>query len=1132
MKLTDVAIDNRTSVFILIVIIIILGVSAYITLPRESAPDISIPLVIVSTPYIGVSPEDIESLVTKKLEKEINSISEVKNITSSSFEGYSLIRVEFESGYNIDDALQKVRDKVNKAEPELPPDVEKPEIIEINFSEFPILTLNIAGPYGLVKLKDIAEDLKDDIEKVPGVLDVKINGGIEREVKVDVDLNKLNHYNIRFDDILNAINNENRTIPGGSIDVNNSSFLVRIPGEFKKPYIIENIIIKLHEGQPVYIKNLADVSYGFKDRSTFARLNSNDAVSVDVTKRVGENIIRIADDVKSIIADKKKELPTDLQLYISTDLSKDIKKQVMELENNIFSGLILVVGVLFFFLGVRNALFVAIAIPLSMLISFFILQAMNVTLNFVVLFALILALGMLVDNAIVIIENIYKFLEDGETLIDAAKKGASEVAWPVLTSTMTTVAAFFPLLFWSGVTGEFMFYIPLVLIITLLSSLFVALVINPVVASVLMKLERPGEKPVTLFQKVTYPFSRVTHIFVDVLLPKVLQYYKDFLETALGAPRPKGRIINKRNWYGLLSIVIYFFIIGSISEFVSGIVLIIISIGLGIGIFLLFTNSRLKVLWVTFLILLNITEFYGVLGHGVEFFPSVQPQRIYINLESPSGTNINMSDKIVNSIEQKLAEFNSNDIRDVLAVVGASSNQFDGGSNSTPNKSTLTVQFIDYEDRQNSSSDTMEEIRDIVLKTAGAEVLVKKEDMGPPVGPPVNIEISGEDYTLLGNFASMVSDIVKEVPGLVDLNDDYDAGRPEVRVEIDREKAALYGMNTALVANAVRTAINGATASKYRVDEDEYDITVRLREDQRNSLDALKNLKIIYNNDQGKTLSVPLIAIADVEQSKGPGAIKRKNLKRVITVTANAQEGFNANEVLDNVKAQLVDFKLPPGYSIDFTGQNEEQDKASAYLGKAFSIALLMIFMILVIQFNSLSQPLIIMSAVIISLIGVFIGLILYAMPFGIIMTGIGVISLAGVVVNNNIVLIDYINVLRRRGLSRREAVVNAGLRRFRPVTLTAITTILGLIPLTFGFGFDMYTLSFTGGGESAEFWKSMGIAVIFGLAFATVLTLVIVPVMYSALDDLPDAVKQLMDLIKSSVRRLIRYISKKPARV
>ncbi|MGD8306813.1 MAG: efflux RND transporter permease subunit, partial [Ignavibacteria bacterium] len=505
MKITNVAIDNRTSVFILVIIIIMMGLSAYITLPREASPDISIPLVIVSTPYFGVSPEDIESLITQKIEKEINNISEVKEITSSSFEGYSLIRVEFESGYDIDEALQKVRDKVNKAEPDLPPDVEKPEIVEINFSEFPILVANIAGPYSLVKLKDIAEDLQDEIEKVDGVLDVKISGGLEREVSVNVDINKLNHYNVRFDDIIGAIADENKTIPGGSIDVNNSSFLVRVPGEFDEPYIIENIIVKLKDGYPIYIKDLAEVNYGFEDRKTYARLNEQNAVSISVSKSVGENIIQIADKVKEILDKKRDELPSNVQIYISSDQSVDIKKMVRELENNIFSGLVLVVTILFFFLGVRNAFFVAIAIPLSMLISFFVLQSIGVTLNFVVLFGLILALGMLVDNAIVIIENIYKFLEEGNSLLEAAKLGTGEVAWPVTTSTFTTVAVFFPLLFWPGVVGEFMLYIPVVLIVTLLSSLFVALVINPVFASRFMKLEHPSDEPETLMQKIIYP---------------------------------------------------------------------------------------------------------------------------------------------------------------------------------------------------------------------------------------------------------------------------------------------------------------------------------------------------------------------------------------------------------------------------------------------------------------------------------------------------------------------------------------------------------------------------------------------------------------------------------------------------
>jgi len=877
--------------------------------------------------------------------------------------------------------------------------------------------------------------------------------------------------------------------------------MVRIPGEFSEPYLIEDIIVKLKDGTPVYVKDLADVSYGFKDRKTYARLNGENAVAMEISKRVGENIIDIADQVKEILTQKERELPSDLKLYITIDESKNIKRLVHELENNIFSGLVLVIAVLFFFLGIRNAIIVAIAIPLSMLMAFLILQSLNVSLNMVVLFSLILVLGMLVDNAIVIIENIYKFLEEGNSLSEAAKLGTAEVAWPVFTSTMTTVAAFSPLLFWPGVVGEFMRYIPLVLVITLLSSLFVALVINPVFASVFMKLEHPDDKPETLFQKILYPFNRITHFFIDIFLPKILSYYKRVLLTALGAPRSSEQKVNKRNKFGLISILLFFIVVAVLTKLLPDAAAIIISIGIGIGILFLFTNNKLRVLWGTILMLFGITQIYGLFGHGIEFFPKSQPPSIFISVEAPSGASLEMSNRIVKEIEKKLFDFGNRNIKDVVAVVGASNNPFDGGS-STPNKSTITVQFIDFDKREQSSLITTEEIRNIVIQTAGADVLVKQQAMGPPVGFPISIELSGEDYKTLGLLAEKIRGEIKSVPGVVDLKDDYDVGKPEFRVEVDREKAALYSMSTGMIAGAIRTAINGSTASKYRVGEDEYDITVRLKEDQRSDINALETLEIIYNNKKGKTLSVPLISVATITRSKGPGSIRRKDLKRVITVSANVKEDFNQNYVLNNVKEVLSDFKLPPNYAIEYTGQNKEQAKASAFLGKAFMVAILLIFLILVIQFNSLSQPLIIMSAVIISLIGVFIGLIVYAMPFGIIMTGIGVISLAGVVVNNNIVLIDYINVLRRRGIDRREAIIRAGLRRFRPVTLTAITTILGLIPLTFGFGFDIYSFTFSGSGESAEFWMSMGIAVIFGLAFATVLTLVIVPTFYSTLDD------------------------------
>ncbi len=1104
MKLTEVSIDNRTSVFILILVIIIGGVFSYMSLPREAAPDVQIPLVIVATPYFGVSPEDIESLVTQPIEKELNGISEVKEITSSSTEGFSNIKVEFDSGFDIDDALQKVRDKVDKAEKELPDDVEKPQIIELNFSEFPIFTYNISGPLSLVKLKDIADDMKDDIENIDGVLEVKISGGLEREVKVDVDINKLIHYNIRFDDIIEAIQSENKTIPGGSIDLGNSSFLVRVPGEFDKPYIIQDLIVKMKDGFPVYVKDVAKVDYSFAERSTYARLNGADCVTLNISKQTGSNIIDIADGIKNIISEYELSLPESIQFAVTVDMSNDIRRSVKNLENNIFSGLVLVLLVLFVLLGLRNATFVALAIPLSMLISFIVLSMLDITLNFVVLFALILALGMLVDNAIVIIENTYKFLEEGADLLTAAKQGAKEVAWPITTSTLTTLMVFGPLMFWPGIIGDFMKYLPITLIITLTASLFVALVINPVLASKYMKLEKKGEeKSNTFWGKVLKPLHKITHFFGDNLLPKTIGIYESKLRKVLGEDRDPNKKVNKRNWLGIIALVLFLFVYGIINSIpqLPSFVALLLGTALGIGVIFVFTNLRLKVLASSFLLLVIIINLYGMFGHGVEFFPAVDPERVFVNIESPTGTNIEASNQIAKNIEKQLSKFTEVDVREYVANVGSSSNQFDA-TTATPNKSTITIQFVNFHNREQSSLITADEIRDAIINIAGADVEVKKEEHGPPVGVPIGVEIIGEDFDKLGGLSEDIIKEISAIDGIVDLKDDYDGGRPEIRINIDREKAALYQMNTSVIANSIRTAINGFTASKYRINEEEYDIKVRLQKDQREDVEILNNMRIVYNTKKGKTMSVPLVSVATIEYTKGPGSIKRKDLKRVVTITGNVDAAFNANEVLQQVKVMLAEYNLPQDYRIEYGGQDKEQKKAANFLTKAFIIGFMGIMMILVIQFNSFSQPLMIMIAVAISLVGVFIGLTVMAMPFGIIMTGIGVISLAGVVVNNNIVLIDYINILRERGLSIKDAALRAGVRRFRPVVLTAITTILGLIPLTFGFGFDIYTFSIESGGADSAFWRPMGVAVIFGLLFGTILTLVVVPVMYSVFSD------------------------------
>lgn len=1018
-SITDFSIAHKTSVFALCVIILIMGVGSYMSLPKESSPSITIPLIIVNVVYPGVSPKDMESLVTKKLETKLDEIRQVKELRSTSAEGYVVVEVEFEPNMDIESALQRVRDKVNQAKPEMPKDIEEPYVGEVSFDDFPILLLNISGHYGLVRLKDLADDLKDRIESVPGVLSADISGELEREVQVDIDPIRLRAYDLALSDVIETIQDENLTIPAGSVDGGSVDFTVRVPGEFDDPSIVGDLVVTSVGDRPVHIRDLADVRYGFKERETLARQDGVPCITISVRKRSGENLIRIADAVKGIIDEMSPAFPPTTEVTVVADQSKEIRDIVRDLENNIFSGLVLVVLVLFAFLGFRNSLFVAIAIPLSMLISFIVIAALGYTLNMVVLFSLILALGMLVDNAIVIVENIYRHRTEGYSRGEASSKATNEVAIPVIASTITTLCAFGPMIFWPDIIGEFMKYLPITLIITLTSSLFVALVINPTFCAVFINAGEEGKR------------SRVDRLFV-----RFRSYYKGQLEWAL---RHRGPALA--------------------------------------GIFV--------VLVVTFVA-------YGFLGKGVEFFPDTDPNYAYIDVVAPLGTRLEVSDELVRGIEKEIPRFP--DIKHYVANPGSASDIFWGGGGGTPHHSRITVEFLDREERTQSSKLTVEQFRERFTRTPGARVDVTVPEGGPPTGAPVDVEILGPEFEVLGRLAGQVKQTIKDIPGLVDLQDDFDEGRPEIRVQIDREKAALYGLSTGLIASTIQTAIMGTEASKYRVGEDEYDITVRFREKDRKALEDLDRITIFYEGAH-----IPLANVAKFEMRGGLGTIIRKNQDRVVSVTANT-EGRLSNDVLIDVIARLDEFPLPPGYSIRFSGETEEQDEASAFLSKAFGIAVLLIFLVLISQFDSIVLPFVIITAVILSLIGVLWGLVLLRMPFGIIMTGVGVISLAGVVVNNAIVLIDYIQKLRRRGLEKSEAIVHAGAVRLRPVLLTAVTTILGLIPLSTGMTFDVRDMSFTIGGESSDWWGPMGVAVIFGLAVATFLTLVIVPVLYSVL--------------------------------
>ncbi|MEE9471670.1 MAG: efflux RND transporter permease subunit [Gemmatimonadota bacterium] len=1085
--LTSLAVDHPTSVLVLTAIIILGGLVSYLRIPKESMPEITVPFVAVNTSYSGVAPEDIETLITRPLEEELNEIADAQEITSTSVEGYSSILIEFTAGMDMTEALQLVREKVDIAKPEIPAAAEEPMILEFNLSEFPIMQVNVSGEYSLRRLKEVAEDLQDRIEIIPSVLEVTLSGGLEREVQVNVDLARLQFYGLAFDDVIEVIREENLTIPGGTIDVGEREYLVRVPGEFEDTRLIEDIVVWSPGDRPVYVRDIAEVEFGFKEQDSFARLDGNSVVTLGIVKRTGENIIETSDAVKKAIEDSEAGFPATTVVKITSDQSEEIRKMVSNLENNIVSGLILVVAVLLFFLGIANASFVGIAIPLSMLLSFSIMQLIGFTMNMVVLFSLILALGMLVDNAIVVVENTYRFMEQGHDRKKAAKYGTAEVAMPVIAATATTLAAFAPMTFWPGIIGEFMAYLPLTLIITLSASLFVAVVVNPTICSLFMQLDgekAPGLTPVarwtligaavvaflialasnalaavllTVTASLLWAIHRwalrpIGHWFQATALPAVLRRYEVLLRWSLGH---RGRVMAGMG-------------------------------GVLVGSLLLF----------------------GMFNAGIEFFPEdIPPETVYVQVEMPPGTRAEATDEVVKLVERELAALPiTGDFESVVSTVGSGGNRGSGS-----NEGTIAVNFIDFEVRERDSFESLELMRNTVgQRVAGAEITVEKPQDGPGSGPPVNIELSGEDDRVLEALADEAYRLLANAPvarKLEGLESDLADARPELRIEVDRERAALFGLSTAEVGATIRSAINGTEVSEFRYGEEEYDIVVRLAERYRSNLDALADLTVVPE-DGGQ---VPLSSVASWQVEESYSGINRKDLERVATISADVRSAYNANAVLAEVRTELAGFEasLPPGYALSYTGQQEDQQESQAFLFGAFLMALMLIAMILVSQFDSVFRPVIILSSVLLSTVGVLLGLLVFRMPFGVIMTGVGVISLAGVVVNNAIVLVDYIGILRKRdGLGEHESLVVGGLTRFRPVMLTAITTVMGLTPLAIGLNFDFKGLftrlnpNIFWGGEQAAWWGPMAIAVIAGLTFATFLTLVMVPVMHSLTDD------------------------------
>ena len=1022
MKISNYALSNRPAVYVLVFLFVLIGLRSYLTLPRESSPDVNIPYIVVVTSWYGTSPEDMEKLVTNKIEQELGEINELQEMSSSSMDGISQIFLEFDIEANIDVMMAKVRDKVDLARPELPADVDEPLIQEISFDDFPIISVNLTADYDLAQLKTVAENLQDEFEQIEGVLDVVISGGLEREVQINVDPDRLRHYRLNIEDVQYAILNENFNMPGGEMDLGDYSFLLRVPGEVNEPHEIEDFVVKADDHFPVYIRDVATVTVGYKDLTSTARLEGQNCITLDISKKAGENLIRICDRAHEIVDEQLPNLPPTTRVTFTGDQSKDIRSMVDDLQNGVLNGLLLVILVLVFFMGFRTSLFVAAAIPLSMLISFWVLDIFGHTLNMVVLFSLILALGMLVDNAIVVVENIYRFMEEGHSPSSAARKGVGEVAWAVTASTATTLCAFVPMLGWPGIVGEFMSFLPITLIITLSASLFVALIVNPVFCASLLKVRKK-----------------------DTSGPQRSAFEQTWLAT---------RYRSLIGWA---------------------------------------LDHRLVVMLLSFSVLIGMMALYGAFGRGIEFFPDTDPRLVTVSFEQPSGTRLERTDEHLLGVEHRLHDWPN--VRTYVARAGVGGDIFSGGGNPS-HKGRITVDMVDREYRERSTNETMASIRETITSEPGTIITVEKQEEGPPTGKPVNIEIHGDDYLTLGDLTEKVMNTVRDTPGLVNLQSNYDSGKPEIQVVIDRDRAAYLGLSTGMIANAIRGAFNGLETGTWREGDDDVDITVRFDPQSRTSMEDIENVHLVIEGGD----MVPLSSVADVVMTTGFGTITHIDEDRVITISGDV-EGRLDNEVLVEVQQRLSSFELPHGYKIEFTGASEDQDEASEFLQGAFLMAVFLIAMVLVLQFNSVTTPLVIIVSVLLSLIGVFMGLLVMHKPFGIVMTGVGVISLAGVVVNNAIVLLDYTIKLRNRGLAKREALVKAGVTRLRPVLLTAITTILGLVPMATGINYQFTDLRWVTESDSSQFWSSMAAAVIFGLAIATVLTLVVVPVMYSLVD-------------------------------
>jgi multidrug efflux pump subunit AcrB len=1110
---TTWSIKNKTSIYLLMIFVSLGGIYQFVTLPKEQFPDIVIPTIYVQTIYVGNSPKDIENLVTRPIEKQIKGITgaKIKKFTSTSQQDFSAIQVEFDTDVKTDVALQKVKDAIDKAKADLPTDLTSPPTaLEVSFSEQPIMYVNLSGDYDLVRLKKYADDLKDKLEDLTQINRVDIVGAPEREFQINVDNYRMQSAGVTFDDISNAVQRENIDISGGLLDVGNMKRNLQLKGQLKTAFDIEKIIVRNQTGAPIYLKDIAEVKDTVKEKESFARLDGKNVVTLNIIKRSGENLIETSDGVKKIVDEMKAtNFPKDLKAVITGDMSIKTRTSFTDLVNSIVIGFVLVLIILMFFMGVINAFFVALSVPLSMFVAFVFLPGADlivgghVTLNFIVLFALLFGLGIIVDDAIVVIENTHRIFFEGKGKLNStisARMAAGEVFIPVLAGTLTTLAPFFPLLFWPGIIGKFMIYLPTMLIFTLAASLVVAFIMNPVFAVDFM--EHPDEEELkgpksAIFKKKGFWIAIVLGILLDFA----------------GAPFWGNLLIF---FVGLVVLNVYV-LNHAIHEFQHTALPWIMNHYESLLRWALHGWRPVKLLLGTIALLFISVVLFGIRKVPVVFFPKGDPNQIYVYIKLPVGTDVLYTDSITKVLESKVNKVLGNVdgktnpvVESVISNVAIGAGDPMAGDRSTRSElGRIQVSFVEFEKRHGvETAPYLSKVREAMKGIPGAEISVDQEQNGPPTDPPVNIEVSSEEFDNLIKTAVNLKNYLDSihVPGVEELKMGVDLTNPELTLTVKRDRALIEGVSSGQIGLALRTALFGKEVSKIKEGKDEYKIQLRNNEFQRKNLVELLNMKISFRDmaSGGAIKNIPISSLVTIEPTSTLGSVKRLNQKRLITLRSNVMNGYTPTEVNKVIANYIEDFKKKPdGVTIKQTGESAQQAETASFLGKALLIALMLILFILVLQFNSVSKPIIILTEIVFSIIGVLLGFAITGMTVSVTMTGIGIIGLAGIVVKNGILVIEFSDELRTRGMKTKEAVIQAGKTRIIPVLLTALAAILAFLPIAIGFNINFVTLfselnpHIYMGGDSAVFWKPLSWTIIFGLSFAFFMTLVIVPSMY-----------------------------------